>query len=78
MHLYFYSCAIFEYTRFLHLQYPKQTGIEISVSLQFNTINRMKKKKFFFDHRIPLHLIHCECTTETDLTGWQSGSDLSG
>ena len=27
------------------MQYPKQTGIEISVSLQFNTINRMKKRK---------------------------------
>ena len=37
-----------------------------------------EKEKVFFDHRIPLHLIHCECTTETDLTGWQSGSDLSG
>ena len=33
MHLYFYSCAIFEYTRFLHLQYPKQNRVRKLVSL---------------------------------------------
>ena len=36
----------------------------------------MKKEKDFIAHRIPLHLIHCECTTEINLTGQQSGNDL--
>ena len=32
----------------------------------------MKFKKESFTYRISLYLIHCECTTETELSGWQS------
>ena len=53
-----------------YLLIGKGIGFGKKVSERFEITEPFEFKKESFTYRISLYLIHCKCTTKTELSGW--------